>query len=170
MALYKTKGIVIRSRPFEETAKLVTIFTKDRGKITVIAKGAKRMNSKFGGRLEPLTLLELSMASGRSLDILSQCETIENFPAIREDTARLRLALYFLRIILRAVDEHQKNLNLFKLIILSLKKLNEGEALNKTEKYFEVNFLKAEGLFRRDKPADILIGEHLGEDIREWKK
>ena len=83
MAIYKTKGIVLKARPFDESAKIITIFTIDFGKVNVIAKGAKRPNSKFGGRLEPLNVLELSVAKGRNLDILSQCETIENYSGIK---------------------------------------------------------------------------------------
>jgi DNA repair protein RecO (recombination protein O) len=169
MALYKTKGIVLGSRAFEETGKLVTFFTPDHGKIKVIAKGAKRMTSKFGGRLETLSLLELLLASGRNLDILSQCETIESFQGLRENQEALRSALYFVRVIDASTLDRQRNFNLFKLLALSLKKLQEGEDPGKVEKYFEVNFLKVEGLYRKQAPPDVLIGEHLGVDIRPWK-
>lgn len=170
MALYKTKGIVLKSRPFEEAAKLVTFFTQDFGKVTAIAKGAKRPTSKFGGRLEPFTLLELSIAEGRNLDILSQCETIDNFQKLRELPEFLKLGMYFLRIIDKASEVKQKNPNLFKLLVLSLRKLRDKEPFDKVERYFEVNFLRVEGLFRKDVQPDILIGEHLGEDVRLWKK
>src|SRR3989339_135105 len=140
MALYKTRGIVIKSIPFEEAGKLVTVFTKDFGKVKVIAKGAKRPTSKFGGRLEPLTVLDLSIAEGRNLDILSQCETVETFQSVRSNSALLNSAIYFLKIIDRATDERQKNLNLFKLLGVSLQKLKEGEPISEVEKYFEVNF------------------------------
>ncbi|MBI5701820.1 DNA repair protein RecO [Candidatus Saganbacteria bacterium] len=169
MALYKTKGIVLQRRNFDETARIITFFTNDFGKISAIAKGSKRPNSKFGGRLEPLNLLDLSVAHGRNLDILSQCETIENFKFLRDDPHYLKTALYFARIIHKATDEKQKNLNLFKLIILSLGKLDLKEPIDRVVKYFEVNFLRVEGLFRRDAPPDILIGEHLNEDVRQWK-
>lgn len=169
MPLYKSKGIVLKNSRFDESAKLVTLFTFDYGKIRVIAKGAKRPTSKFGGRLEPFNLIYFTAAKGRSLDILSQCETIERFENIRSNPEQLKMALYFLKIINASTDDGQKNLNLFKLLYLSLKKLNDQEELNIVERYFEVNFLKVEGLYRRDVPADILIGEHLGEDVRKWK-
>ncbi len=160
----------MKTRPFEEAAKIVTFFTKDYGKVTAIAKGAKRPTSKFGGRLEPFTLLELSIAEGRNLDILSQCETIDNFQEIRNNQSYLKLGLYFLRIIYKASEDKQKNPNLFKLVVLSLQKLRDKEPMDKVERFFEVNFLRVEGLFRKDVSPDILIGEHLGEDIRPWKK
>lgn len=167
MPLYKSKGIVLKSAGFDESAKLVTIFTYDYGKIRVIAKGAKRPTSKFGGRLEPFNLIYFTAAKGRNLDILSQCETIERFENIRNNHDSLKIALYFLKVINAATDIAQKNTNLFKLLYMSLKKINDGA--DAAGKFFEVNFLKVEGLFRKDIPADILIGEHLGEDIRKWK-
>ena len=170
MALYKTKGIVLKTRPFEETAKIVTFFTKDFGKINAIAKGAKRPNSKFGGRLEPLTLLDLSVAKGRNLDILSQSETIQNYQEVRNSHDKLMLAFYFVKIILKASDEYQPNPNLFKLLFYSLEKLRLSENIGGLATYFEVNFLRVEGLFRPQVQPDILIGEHLGEDIRLWKR
>ncbi|OGC22403.1 DNA repair protein RecO [candidate division WOR-1 bacterium RIFOXYC2_FULL_37_10] len=170
MAIYKTKGIVLKARPFDESAKIITIFTIDFGKVNVIAKGAKRPNSKFGGRLEPLNVLELSVAKGRNLDILSQCETIENYSGIKNKHDKLDLAFYFLKVIYKATDDYQQNKNLFRLLVFSLKKLNDGNNLLDSEKYFEVNFLRVEGLFRAGYPPDILIGEHLGEDVRLWKR
>jgi len=169
MALYKTKGIVLGSRPFDETGKLVTFFTNDYGKIRVIAKGAKRPTSKFGGRIETFSLLELLIAGGRNLDILSQCETIESFQKLRESEDTIRMGLYFIRVIDAATVEGQKNANLFKLLAYSLKKMKEGMGLEKVEKFFEVNFLKVEGLYRGNMLPDILIGEHLDVDVRAWK-
>jgi DNA repair protein RecO (recombination protein O) len=169
MALYKTKGIVLNSRPFDETGKLVSIFTSDYGKIRVIAKGAKRPTSKFGGRIETFSLLELLIAEGRNLDILSQCETIESFQKLRESEDTIRMGLYFIRVIDAATVEGQKNANLFKLLAYSLKKMKEGMEFEKVEKFFEVNFLKVEGLYRGNMHPDILIGEHLNVDVRAWK-
>ncbi len=169
MALYKTKGIVMGSRPFDETGKLVTIFTSDYGKIRVIAKGAKRPTSRFGGRVETFTLLELLIAEGRNLDILSQCETIESFQKLRESADGLRIGFYFIRVINAATVEGQKNSDLFRLLAHSLNRLKQGEDLPKLEKFFEVNFLRVEGIFRKGIDPAILIGEHLGVDVRTWK-
>ncbi|KAF0134242.1 MAG: DNA repair protein RecO (recombination protein O) [Candidatus Saganbacteria bacterium] len=170
MALYKTKGIVIGSREFGETAKMITFFTSDYGKIKIIAKGAKRMNSKFGGRLELFSFLDILAAKGRNLDILSQCETIETFQKIRDKAESLCLGFYFIRVIDRALVESQKNFDLFKLLVYSLKKTKDGVGEEEVLKYFEVNFLRVEGIFKKGVPPDILIGEHLGVDIRPWKQ
>ena len=160
---------MLGSRAFDETGKLVTFFTKDCGKIRVLAKGAKRLNSKFGGRMETFSLLELSIARGRHIDILSQCETIDSFQKIRERAETIALGLYFIRVVDLASVERQKNADLFKLLALSLSKLKDGIDLRAAERFFEVNFLRVEGIFRKNAAPDILIGEHLGVDVRPWK-
>jgi len=170
MALYKTKGIVLGSRAFEESAKLVTFYTKEHGKITVIAKGAKRPTSKFGGRLETFSYAELLLARGRSLDILSQMEVIESFQAIRENPAWLNLALYFVKIIQDASLQGHQNKKLFQLLLVSMKKIIDGEEFNYVVKFFEVNFLRVEGIYRNDRLPEDLITEHLEKDIKWWKK
>ncbi len=172
MALYKTRGIVLGSRPFDENAKLVTIFAKDHGKITVIAKGAKRPTSKFGGRLETFTYAELLLAKGKSLDILSQMEVVESFQAIRENPAWLNLSFYFVKIIQNASLQGHKNNRMLKLLLTSLKKIIDGppgQSLEYIVKFFEVNFLKIEGLYRGDRMTEDLITEHIEKDVRWWK-
>ena len=135
----------------------------------MIAKGAKRPTSRFGGRVETFTLLELLIAEGRNLDILSQCETIESFQKLRESADGLRIGFYFIRVINAATVEGQKNSDLFRLLAHSLNRLKQGEDLPKLEKFFEVNFLRVEGIFRKGIDPAILIGEHLGVDVRTWK-
>ena len=169
MAFYKTKGIVLGSRPFDETGKLVTFFTSDYGKIRVIAKGAKRPTSKFGGRIETFSLLELLIAEGRNLDILSQCGTIQSFQKLRERADLINTGFYFIRVIDAATVDRQKNQNLFKLLAYALNKMKEGIDILKVITFFEVNFLRVEGIFRKSVQPDILIGEHLDVDIRAWK-
>lgn len=170
MAFYKTKGIVLGSRPFEESAKLVTFFTKDCGKLTIIAKGARRLTSKFGGRLETFSYLDILAAKGRNLDILSQIELLDSFQGIREDHKQLNLGFYIVNVIGAATVYGQKNPELFKLLLLSLKKIAEGVSLDYIVKYFEINLLRAEGLYRTDEPPEDLISSHLDKDIKSWKK
>jgi len=169
MPLIKTQGIVLGYRNFSENDKLMTIFTRDYGKMRIIAKGAKRLTSKFGGRMEPLTVLEFSAAKGANLDILSQCQTIETHQSIREDADTMKYAAYFVRIIDAATVDHQKNEKLFKLLYVSLKKLKDGEKVKEVVKYFEVNFLRVEGLMRKKGDPALLISEHLDKDVRPWK-
>jgi len=77
--LYKTEGIVLKSTEFKEADKIVTIYTKDYGKITAIAKGVRKIKSKFGSSLEILTHSVFLFYKGRNIDIVSQTEILESF-------------------------------------------------------------------------------------------
>ena len=66
MGLYKVEGIVLRRRNLGEADRLVTILSRDRGKLTVVARGARRPRSRLGGRLEPATRAVISAPSATS--------------------------------------------------------------------------------------------------------
>ena len=78
----------------------------------------------------------------------------------------MKLGFYFLRIVDRATDERQKNDPLFRLLFWSLDKLSkltDALEIGAVRRYFEVNFLRVEGLFRNNADTDILISDHIGE-------
>lgn len=168
MALYKAKGIVLGSIPFEESGKLVYFFSREYGKIKLIAKGSRKPGSRFGGRLEPFTYSEVLAAKGRDLDILSQIELIEPFQKVREHPDLMHLGIYFIRVVSAATEFGQKNPELLKLLLLSLNKLKEQEDGAKVERFFDLNFLKIEGIYRAQALPKMLISEHLNKDITSW--
>ena len=73
---YKTRGIVLRRRQLSEADRIVTIFTRERGKLDAVAKGVRRMRSHLAGRLELANECDLLMHRGRTLDVIVSAETI----------------------------------------------------------------------------------------------
>jgi DNA repair protein RecO (recombination protein O) len=92
MAVYRNKGIVLRSIRFGEADRILDLYTRDMGLVSAIAKGIRRTKSKFGARLEPLSCVEFMAYSGRSLDTLTQAETLRSFHKVREDLVRFEAA------------------------------------------------------------------------------
>lgn len=76
MPLYKDEGLVLRTVKLGEADRIITILTRDHGKIRAVAKGARRLKSRFGARLEPFMRASLLIATGRSLDVVSQASTL----------------------------------------------------------------------------------------------
>lgn len=76
MPLYKDEGLVLRTVKLGEADRIITILTRDHGKIRAVAKGARRPKSRFGARLEPFMRASLLIATGRSLDVVSQASTL----------------------------------------------------------------------------------------------
>jgi DNA repair protein RecO (recombination protein O) len=87
MALYREQGVVLRTYKLGETDRIVHLLTQGRGKVRAVAKGVRRPGSRFGGRLEPFSHVDLQLYEGRSLDIVSQAELITPHHEVRADYA-----------------------------------------------------------------------------------
>ena len=92
MAVYKSKGIVLRSIRYGEADRILDLYTQDAGLVSAIAKGIRRTRSRFGARLEPLSCVDFLAYSGRSLDTVTQVEVLRSFHGVREDLSRLKAA------------------------------------------------------------------------------
>ena len=79
MPSYRTEAIVLRTHKLGEADRIITMLTKDRGKIRAVAKGVRRTKSRFGARLEPFSRVDVLVHEGKSLDIVQQAELITPF-------------------------------------------------------------------------------------------
>lgn len=92
MALYKSKGIVLRSIRYGEADRILDLYTQDTGLVSAIAKGIRRTKSRFGARLEPLSCVDFVAYHGRTLDTVTQAEVLRSFHGVRENLDRLEAA------------------------------------------------------------------------------
>ncbi len=92
VAVYKSKGIVLRSVRYGEADRILDLYTEDAGLVSTIAKGIRRTKSRFGGRLELLSCVEFLAYEGKTLDTITQVEVLRSFRGVREDLARLEAA------------------------------------------------------------------------------
>ena len=83
--VYKTPAIVLRQRKLGDTDKILTLYTANLGKLEAVVKGVRKTRSRLAGHVEPLTQATFMLAKGKSLDIVTQVETIESFQPLRDD-------------------------------------------------------------------------------------
>lgn len=114
--LYKTEGIVLKSMEYEEADKIVTIYTKDYGKITAIAKGVRKTKSKFGSSLEILTHSVFLFYKGRNIDIVSQTEILESFFSTSKEVTKFAFAANCVEVVNKLTEEREINIALFNLL------------------------------------------------------
>jgi len=76
VSLYRDEGIVLRTQKLGEADRIVTLLTRGNGKVRAVAKGVRRTSSRFGARLEPFMVVDAQLHRGRSLDIVTQVETV----------------------------------------------------------------------------------------------
>jgi DNA repair protein RecO (recombination protein O) len=126
-SLYRDEGVVLRTQKLGEADRIVTVLTRRHGKVRAVAKGVRRTKSKFGARLEPFSHVDLQLYTGRTLDIVSQAESIRsygsviagNYPAYTAGTAVLETADRL------TAEEKEPSLRLFLLVIGALRALSD---------------------------------------------
>ncbi|MEK7806186.1 MAG: DNA repair protein RecO, partial [Chloroflexota bacterium] len=91
---YRCEALTLKRHPLGEADLLVTLYTRDRGKLRAMAKGSRRPTSKLVGHLEPLTQVSLSLAQGRNLDFITQVQVVGNHSALKGDLKSIAKGLY----------------------------------------------------------------------------
>lgn len=79
VGLYRDEAVVLRTQKLGEADRIVTLLTRENGRVRAVAKGVRRTTSRFGSRLEPFTHVDLQLAEGRSLDVVTQAETLSPY-------------------------------------------------------------------------------------------
>lgn len=144
MANYKAKGIILKRSNFGEADRLLVIFTSQKGKIRVIAKGARRQNSRLGGHLELFCLSNLVIAEGRNLDIITEAEIIDSYINIRNNLKTANALYYLAEIVDKLTFEQETHDDIFELLKDTIIRINENK-MSLSLPYFEINFLKTIG-------------------------
>ena len=79
MPSYRAEAIVLRTHKLGEADRIITLLTRERGKVRAVAKGVRRTKSKFGARLEPFSRVDLLVYEGKTLDIITQAESLNAY-------------------------------------------------------------------------------------------
>lgn len=122
---YKATGINLKSMPLGEADRLVTILTQEFGLVRAVAPGARKHNSKLGGRSGLFVVNELLIAKGRSLDKITQAETIESYPALSQDLGKLAASQYLAEMVMCQALSEQPQAELFCLLNEHLQRLEQ---------------------------------------------
>ena len=144
MATFKTKGIILKRTNLGEADRILTIYTKDFGKIKVVAKGIRKIKSKLAGSLELFCLDDLMIAEGRSLDIVAGAVTEKCFYNLRNDLKATHTAYYLSDVIDKMSDEEEPHREVFDLLDNLLEEIN-GENCDILMPFFEIKFLSEMG-------------------------
>ncbi|MHB8170926.1 MAG: DNA repair protein RecO [Thermincolia bacterium] len=120
MGIYKAEAIVLRTRKYSEADQLVTLFSRQRGKIAAIAKGVRKMKSRRRGGVQPFTHGAFVLYEGKSLDHITQSDVIDGFPSLTMDLDRLAYASYITELVDGLVEGGQRNDKVFLLLLTTL--------------------------------------------------
>jgi DNA repair protein RecO (recombination protein O) len=129
VGIYRDDGIVLRTHRLGEADRIVSVLARKTGRIRAVAKGVRRTKSRFGARLEPFTHVDLLLYTGRSLDVITQAETLRpygeqlaaDYPRYTTGTAMLETAEKLTPV------EKEPAMRQFLLLVGGLRALGEGE-------------------------------------------
>lgn len=139
MHSFAAEGIILKRKNFSEADKLVTIFTKNQGKVICVAKGVRKITSRRAGSLELLNHVKVSLHQTKGLPILTEAQTQNTFPDLKEDLNKISIAFLVLELTDRLFEEGQENRNVFDLIYDTLSRINTAQTLPEAKK-FQVSF------------------------------
>ncbi|MGB9521346.1 MAG: DNA repair protein RecO, partial [Anaerolineales bacterium] len=142
---FRLQALVLRHLDWGEADRLITLFSREEGKRRAIAKGVRKLRSRKSGHLEPFSQVNLLLARGKDLPIITQVETIESFSALREDLHLLSYASYIVELVDRFTIEEEPNLEVYNLIVHTYQRLSKGAEAGFEARYFDLQFLNAMG-------------------------
>lgn len=164
MALYKDEGIVIRERPLGEADKLLTILTRNKGKVSASARGARRTRNRLLGPTQLFCHSRFLFLTGRGLATVGQAEIIESFVGLRENLDRLAYASYFAELVDGFLGEEDSQPAIFDFLRSLFSALAKAQDLQLLARYGELKLVSLAGfmpsLFRcaecgRDLPEQL---------------
>ncbi len=138
----KTPAVVIKRARLREADRVITLFTRELGKVAAVAKGVRKNKSKLAGHLEILTYTDVTLACGKGMDTLIGSQTLSPYLAVRNSLERTAYALYFTELVYHFAPEGQTNPSLFELLTETLETLGGAVNTELLARYFELNLLK----------------------------
>jgi DNA repair protein RecO (recombination protein O) len=131
MPVYKAEGIVLRRHTIGEADRVITLLTREYGRLRATARGIRRATSRLGGRVEPYTHARFLLARGRTLDVIAQVDVLHAFAGIRADLMRSAHAAYVAELVDRFLPERDRHEDVFGLVrdtLAALERAGEEDA------------------------------------------
>lgn len=148
MAIVETEGLILKSYSLSEADKIIVLLTRNEGLVRGVAKGAKRLKSRFGGSLEPFTIVNISyfQKEERELVSITQIELVKSFFASASDPFFLQKFAYLAELIVNFAPPHDPNEKLYRMVKICLETaVLNSESLESIALYFELWVLKLGG-------------------------
>jgi len=148
---YTSEGIVLARKNYGEADRVISVFSKDKGRIALAAKGTRRPGSRKRGHIEIFNRVRFQAVYGRGLDIMTEAEVLDDFKEIRLSLKKISLAYYLMEVIGRITHGGEENIGVYDLLLDCLEKLKTAKMLKKLRLDFLLNLLILLGYWPKDK-------------------
>jgi len=143
MPFVRTRGVILRSQKWGDADRIVTVYSPNLGKIRGVARGARRMKTRFGGVLEPFGLVDLTLfqKTPEALGQISQIDLVMNFASIREDLTVMTAAARMVRMVEAITVDRDPNHEMFSALVHGLESLSPAADVALITLLFQIHVL-----------------------------
>lgn len=159
---FRVEAIVLRHVDWGEADRILTLYTRERGKLRVVAKGARRIKSRKAGHLEPFTRVALQLAKSHTMPIVTQAETAEAYLPLRDDLVKTAIASTVVELLDRfTYEDESENPSIYRLLSETLQRIANLPDAWVAARYYEIHLLDFLG-YR----PQLVTCANCGEEIR----
>jgi len=166
--LYKTQGIIIKNSNLGEFDRLITVYSKDFGKLAIKGKAVRKNQAKLKGHLELFLYSHLMVAPGRGWDIITSAETIKSFSSLHQNLPALFAAAYFSELIDKLIVGPEKDENIWQLVLNSFEHLEARKEVKPIIGNFENKLLEFLG-YGQQKDFISFVESLVNDKIRSYQ-
>ena len=169
MPLVRTRGIILRSQKWGDADRIATVYSQNLGKIRGVARGARRMKTRFGGVLEPFGLVDLTLfqKTREALGQISQIDLVTSYSSIREDLTVMTAAARMVKMVEAITVDRDPNPGLYAALVHGLESLRPETDVALTALLFQIHVLSHTG-FRPQFNSCTECGKTAQSHIAQW--
>lgn len=152
--IYTTEAVILKRRNVGEADRLVTVFTKQYGKLRFIAKGIRKISSRRAPHLEVFSHVRLAVHQGKTLDSVSEVQTIDAFVKLRKRLTSVSRGYYICELVDALLPEKQEHRDVFELLVVMLHTLDSVDSQEAVDQHiteFTLDLLRRLGFLSESK-------------------
>jgi DNA repair protein RecO (recombination protein O) len=160
--IYSSRGIILGRRNFGEADRILSVFSEDHGRLSLLAKGVRKPKSRKRGHIEIFSLIKFQAVKGKGLDLITEAEVEDGFDSLRKNLKRISVAYYVTEVVQKITQENEPNTRLFDLITDTLSKLGKVKELKLLREDFVKKILVQGGYWPEGKEmrdSDAMLEE-----------
>ncbi len=155
---------MLAAKSSKEADKIITLFTKDHGKLVVIAKGVKKISSRKRGNIELFSHIKTSIVNSHDFGLMTEAQLLESFENIRKSLKKTAVAYFMVEVVAKVAQQEEKNIEIFDLLLNYLGKVNSSGKLKEIRENFTKDILTVLGFWPRGRSMlepDIILEQIL---------
>lgn len=159
-----SNGVVLSRKNYGEADRILVVFSKDFGKVSLLAKGIRKIKSRKRGHLEIFSDIKFSAIKGHGMDIVTEAVTVNDYSGVRVNLNKISLAYYFCEVVNKITQEDENSALIYNLLSKALAKLETDNSLKELRLKFIYDLLTEMGYWPEGKKlldADIVLDEIL---------